>query len=1302
MLTHVTLLRIWDCFLLEGPKVLFRFSLAILKMHEREISQKTETISVMRHLKACARVTYDTDGLVHLAFTGFKPFPRRQDISSKQTVYLKALKEKYRWRELQKLAFAERENLFLSLESETGSNAETFECGVVTPNGEVWVCYGSQSQCRVCVVKCSEGTMTDLNVQFIRFVMDVVTVSEAVLFRTLSVQCVYNVLQCVHCVHMYTLCVQFSSRVMDVVTVSGAVLFGTLSWTIYCYTTADRTLAWEQQLNDAVLSLCEYRDDAASRVFAGLADGTVAVLEDVTSKTTFYDLMYVAIGQSPVTCLRLVDNHLWCACGNTVSIIHASTLDALDNFTVSSNPYDHILSLQPGLPGVWISVRGSSILELWDPATLCCKMLYDTRAGRYPCLRKDDETYFNRARITCILPLDYSVWVGTGEGNLITYDVFSHQGSKSPSDSSSFVGSYTDSLSTFLGASREETGDGNLPPGNDGYDPVREAAMRGGGGRGGGDGNLPPGNDGYDPVREAAMRVRQLYLCQKEAEDGEVVKMSSLTVSSCSTLVHNSTESVTRDPPSLHDPNTTLTFSHSFAAEGRDSGVTGDDPHHQGHPEREVKVSVSLGVDTLSPGVLSPGEESEGLTPVTSFYSNDVTAAPPFTSDGQAAGGEGMVTSTSPHKTRRDTDPARSDSPGEQGERISEPSDRQPSEDTTLSDNSQSNQSSSDNSQQKAQTSGDPHSAGSAPQGGLSEALGQKEGEADALTPKSTSPKNGMHMFYIGDPRESEAKKRWTNGPCHTDTGLSPQDTDGSNTTEAPPGDSTRKDAEEQTSRDTSREKGQEQEPRTSESGVEVGDGSSDSSVIMQLWSAITKPRKRTQDSQDSQLTSHTLSSQDGEEDPGSPGPEPLLGASMGSSFTSSVDSRHSDEVFQDARDAVSTSMEDSTSASVSTVLGKGDTDGGGGEEEERSAHKTPESSSAHSPRTSLDSDDPRRPQPPQRKKRPQSLFVNRRPSKPTSGCVDKQDPAVRGSSSKFAVGSPATLGGGSKSTSTSSIATRASSSDAVNNLQPADPETQYRLDYTNYHVDTDLESLCTEGSFDSRRSSSVFGDGGGGVEGKGYGGGGGGGRGGHQEEEDGGLGMLDCDPSSFIFPQDLYNPQDWGVGSVGRAMLDGGLSQLIHTPALSIRTWSSYDEVSTPSVASCVESRTGRHYRGGSGVGGNLPRNNSDLLSATSVASTTELLYAADLTVMSKNKISDKPVKCLLLYTHESKPLLLSFSGCHNDDEAVLKWSREKDEMLWTNEPILEYNPATKTTKLPSYSYMAARISSTSTSHNL
>ncbi|XP_076454498.1 uncharacterized protein LOC143289420 [Babylonia areolata] len=1299
-----TLLRIWDCFLLEGPKVLFRFSLAILKMHEREIVQKTETISVMRHLKACARVTYDADGLVHLAFKGLKPFPRRQDISSKQTVYLKALKEKYRWRELQKLAFAERENLFLSLESESGSNAETFECGMVSSTGEVWVCYGSQSQCKVCVVNCSDGTMTDLEVQF-------------------------------------------TSRVMDICSVSNdAVLFGTLSWTIYCYTTSDRVQSWEQQLNDAVLSLCEYKDEASSRVFAGLADGTVAVLEDVSAKTTFYDLMYIAIGQSPVTCLRLVDSQLWCACGNTVSIIHASTLDALDSFTVSSNPYDHILSLQPGLPGVWISVRGSSILELWDPATLCCKMLYDTRAGRYPCLRKDDETYFNRARITCILPLDYSVWVGTGEGNLITYEVFMHQSSKTPSDSSSFVGSYTDSFS---------------------------AAMLAEGGH-----ELPPlGNEGYDPVREAAMRVR---VWSDSCTCARGRRRTTRTPSRCPPWPCPAAArwSTTAPSPSPETPNNpALTFTPD-KGHHPDPGVTGQgDTDCQGQGQgREATVSVSSGVDTLSPGVLSPGEEeSEGITPVTSFcedadhhhHHDDVVTA--------ARGGDGeeeeeemvgvkdgqvsRVTSTPLHTQTHDNN--RSDPACCQAGTVPQQDNAAralSSEEAGSSENSETNPSSDDSQGIKPQPVATCPSDNNTQESGQAGEPGgdrkeEEEPGAGVVRPKAASPKNGMHMFYIGE--GGDVKPVWTNGsvPCqaaadgdithnperaaaesgNTSPSSSSSYNNNNNAKEeepsaqgtAPTSDTPAEGEEKPEEGKEEEEEGQDQQQRTSESGVEVG--SSDGSVIMQLWSALTKPRKRNPSSQDSQPTSHTLSSS--QEEGGGGGSvggtgqkKPSLRTSVGSSFTSSLDSKHSDEVFQDAKDVVSLSVEDSATIVLE------DFKAGGDEAEEEEEHSPASSykslthltgtTSTPSLTTTSGVESRQQQQQQQRKKRPQSLFMNRtpKPQKPSAGSVDKHDPTSRGSissassssasCSKFVVGSPVTPG--SQSASVASFATRASFSDAgvVDSLQPADPEAQYRLDYTNLHVDTDLESVGTSASMDSRRSSSVFGDGSVDVRVDVCDGG---------EEVDGRLGMLDCDPSSFIFPQDLYHPQDWGAGGVGRAMLDGGLTQMIHTPALSTlssRTWSSYDEVSTPSVASCVESRTGRYHRGGGAGrdggaggggagGGNLPRNNS-LLSATSVASTTELLYAADLTLMSKNKISDKPVKCLLLYTHESKPLVLSFSGCHNDDEAVLKWSREKDEMLWTNEPILEYNPATKTTKLPSYSYMAARISSSSSSHNL
>ena len=193
------------------------------------------------------------------------------------------------------------------------------------------------------------------------------------------------------------------------------------------------------------------------------------------------------------------------------------------------------------------------------------------------------------------------------------------------------------------------------------------------------------------------------------------------------------------------------------------------------------------------------------------------------------------------------------------------------------------------------------------------------------------------------------------------------------------------------------------------------------------------------------------------------------------------------------------------------------------------------------------------------KKKRPQSLFVSRaghnnsnsnnssngsnnKPHKASSaGCVDKSDPSSRGGrggggGTTFVVGSPPTPTATPTTSRGPSLSSQSAASDSslntqdsclsLDNLQPADREARYRLDYTNLHVDTDLESLCTDdrGSLDSRRGSSVYSGEGGGRFQLGPARGGAGwrdeGDAGSSESGDVGLGMLDCDPSSFIFPQ--------------------------------------------------------------------------------------------------------------------------------------------------------------------------------------
>ncbi|VDN33701.1 unnamed protein product, partial [Gongylonema pulchrum] len=100
------MIRIWDCFLLEGTKVLFRFAIAVLSIHESEVLRRTDTISVIKILKASVRLTYDHEGLCNLAFDNTQPFPSRSEIERKQKWYLDLLRERLSRKKQLRHAFA--------------------------------------------------------------------------------------------------------------------------------------------------------------------------------------------------------------------------------------------------------------------------------------------------------------------------------------------------------------------------------------------------------------------------------------------------------------------------------------------------------------------------------------------------------------------------------------------------------------------------------------------------------------------------------------------------------------------------------------------------------------------------------------------------------------------------------------------------------------------------------------------------------------------------------------------------------------------------------------------------------------------------------------------------------------------------------------------------------------------------------------------------------------------------------------------------------------------------------------------
>ncbi|KAL1440835.1 hypothetical protein MTO96_009134 [Rhipicephalus appendiculatus] len=305
--------------------------------------------------------------LIKVAFEDLEPFPRRQDIAAKQACFQKILREQSKKRELEKHSVLSRDNTVATDGSCYGDNALIIECAAACDSETIWVCHASSNLTRLSRVNCEDSVMYRLKIEIEARVI------------------------CMHALG------------------NDVMLLGTLSHFVHAYSTRTREMKWEAQLNESVLSLCSYEEDDQCQVFAGLADGTMAVIENFSVHVDKPDVLYIHIGSSPVTCLKLVDKRLWCATGNRIIILSARTLD-----TLRIPATDHC---------VWLALRGSSVLQLWDAQALTCKMLYDVRDDRYPRSprQQEEDNELNPARVTALLSLPGSVLVGTAQGFLIIY-----------------------------------------------------------------------------------------------------------------------------------------------------------------------------------------------------------------------------------------------------------------------------------------------------------------------------------------------------------------------------------------------------------------------------------------------------------------------------------------------------------------------------------------------------------------------------------------------------------------------------------------------------------------------------------------------------------------------------------------------------------------------------------------------------------------------------------------------------------------------------------------------------------------
>ena len=86
-----TYLHIWDAFLFEGSKVLFRYALAILKSVEEKLLRQNDYMSLFSTFKTEVESLSDVKSLTQIAFHHLNPFPLRA-INNKRDHHQKLIK----------------------------------------------------------------------------------------------------------------------------------------------------------------------------------------------------------------------------------------------------------------------------------------------------------------------------------------------------------------------------------------------------------------------------------------------------------------------------------------------------------------------------------------------------------------------------------------------------------------------------------------------------------------------------------------------------------------------------------------------------------------------------------------------------------------------------------------------------------------------------------------------------------------------------------------------------------------------------------------------------------------------------------------------------------------------------------------------------------------------------------------------------------------------------------------------------------------------------------------------------------
>ncbi|XP_024238794.1 TBC1 domain family member 2A isoform X2 [Oncorhynchus tshawytscha] len=98
------LLRVWDAFLYEGTKVIFRYALALFKYKEEDILNIHDNVEIYQYLRFFTKTISDGRKLTNIAFSDMNPFPMKL-LKNRRVLHLERLQGELRELEAQQREF---------------------------------------------------------------------------------------------------------------------------------------------------------------------------------------------------------------------------------------------------------------------------------------------------------------------------------------------------------------------------------------------------------------------------------------------------------------------------------------------------------------------------------------------------------------------------------------------------------------------------------------------------------------------------------------------------------------------------------------------------------------------------------------------------------------------------------------------------------------------------------------------------------------------------------------------------------------------------------------------------------------------------------------------------------------------------------------------------------------------------------------------------------------------------------------------------------------------------------------------